>query len=176
MDGNEIKSEMKAGVLGWLYNQPVPVNTEQGKAAQKIAELLQKKKIGKVAKHATPDMKVAIRLGLMRLGFNAMTKSVGKLNRAVVYQSEEGKAYCRFSGMKGEIDFVLYFDEENRLSGVFETAEPAKPIASVRLIPLQDGSFLIDGFDHLATDAIIQTRSNGLVWKQLGREVEFKRY
>jgi hypothetical protein len=175
LDGNEIRSGMKAGVLGWLYSQPVPVNNEQDNAAQKIAELLQKKKIGKVARHATSDMKVAIRLGLMRMGFNAMTEPVGKLNRAVVYQSVEGKAYCRFTGEKGEIDFVFYFDEGNRLSGVFETAEPAKPIASVRLVPLQDGSFLIDGFDHFATDAIIQTTSNGLVWKQLGREVEFKR-
>jgi CubicO group peptidase (beta-lactamase class C family) len=170
MVNDQVQTSSQNGVLGWAYTQPIILSTAQESVAQTVSDLLVQKKFGKLAKFSTSDMRVAIRLGLMRMGFNSMTKQAGKLQGAIVYQSEKGKTLCRFVGEKTSIDFVLYFDEQNKLSGVFETAELPKPVRSVNILPLADGTFLVNGFDHGSTDAIIRLDGTDMVWKQLGRE------
>ena len=115
----------------------------------------------KFASYCTGEMKFVSYSGLLSIGYRPIVKGLGEINKTVVYGFGRQHAKVRFFGEHGMVDFALVYDEDYEIDGVFDTGYPS-PLAGAqhRIIPLNDGRLLVDGFSLNEPDVILELIKN----------------
>ncbi|QNL22657.1 beta-lactamase family protein [Hyphobacterium sp. CCMP332] len=137
-----------------------------------IADCLERKKYWKFAKYCDSEMKFVSYFGLMRIGMNMMKKQVGKMISIIPYYVKERHGLMRMHGDKGDLDLIIYFDEEQKVKGVFDHGfYPKTSINEMRAYPIGNGMYYLDGFPYGEASLSIELKKESVVLHQKQKQI-----
>ncbi|RZS93812.1 serine hydrolase domain-containing protein [Aquimarina brevivitae] len=165
-----IHKKANLSLYRFKFYQSVGVeNDEIATRAIKASEALSKRKYWKFAKYCDGEMKTVAYTGLLSIGFNQITKPIGDIKQAIVYDIKENVATARFYGTLGNVDFEIIFDKDKKIQGVFDTGySDYLPPQTIELKQISGQRLFIDGFAIGENDAILELEEkNGITYIKL---------
>lgn len=156
-----------------LYYQDISNSLQVAQSSYAIAEALKTNKIGKMAPHSDATMKILTWLGIMKLGYNSIIGDRKEMLDYHIYQLEDmennkHKVTIRTIFEQDQIDFALYFNEKDKLQGIFDAGYYSPGPQNMSLIPVSANEFILDGFTYGEKDLIVRFNHQGLV---LGEDI-----
>ena len=158
--------------LVFAYQTPIPLSTPLRRRAARAIDGLTAKKFSRFARECDGTMKTLTYLRVVRLGMNSIMKDMGEWQHSVLYEQEGREAKFRMFCENGTVDFSLYFNEEDKIQGIFDTGSSSSSTTlpvKVRAQPIAGGLF-IDRFAHGEQDVYLRKNGEGkLVFEQGSR-------
>lgn len=142
----------------YKFHKSVILNeSEIAEKSIKASEALLKKKFWGFAKYCDWEMKTVSYIGLLSKGFNQITKPLGKLEKAVVFDIKSNGSKARFYGENGSVDFDIIFNQDYKIQGLFDTGynDNLKP-STIKLKSIVNNKLFVDGFAKGEIDATIE--------------------
>ncbi|MEL6833983.1 MAG: serine hydrolase domain-containing protein [Bacteroidota bacterium] len=161
--------------LVFVYQTPIPLSTPLRQRAARAIDGLTQKRFSRFARECDGTMKTLTHLGIVKLGMNSIMKGMGEWQNSVLFEEHNGEAKFRMFCENGTVDFSIYFNEEDKIQGIFDTS--TSPLthtlpASIIAWPVKSGLF-IDGFAYGEQDVYLQLNAEGkLVFRQGSRSFE----
>ena len=158
-----------------IPNTPLEGQTEAEQKMIDIAENLSKKKYWSLAKHCDGEMKFVMYSGIMSIGMRMMKKQTGGAVDFIPYFVNEDHGLIRMKGPEGNLDMIVYFDEEGLVQGIFEHGF-SKPDQEVVMIayPIGNSLYYLDGLPYGEESATLKITHSSLTVYQLNRAAVFK--
>jgi len=168
-----LKSIEGKSPLRVISETPIEIENDQDQKMHQIAYCLLKKKFGRLSKISDKGMKTAIRLGLIRLGYNIITKELGEINEVIPYYVGDKKGYLRLKGDKMTKDLVIYFNDEGYLQGLFEHQDVMNSnVKEIVAFPASHENLYLDGFPYGENSATLILDRDTIILRQFGRELK----
>lgn len=162
--------EMEHSVFRHYIHQELPNDTSSILSKIKQAcDALSRRKFWKFGKYCDGEMKFVSYSGLLSMGYKSIVKDLGEIQKTVVYEQGKNYAISRFFGESGNVDFILYFNDENKISGLFDIGySEALNLKSAQLTHLINNRLLLDGFAIGETDAEFELiEENGVTFLKM---------
>ncbi|WP_421801321.1 serine hydrolase domain-containing protein [Flagellimonas sp.] len=162
-------------LLRFKYHQSInPENDVIAHQAIEASSALLEKRFWRFTKYGDWEIKAVYFMGFLSSGFKKITKPLGDLQKAVVYEVGKRSAKVRFFGKQGSVDFNLVFDENGKIQGLFDTGYFDHIITrAIEVRPIVNGRLFIDGFHTGELDAILKfnpgSKNKQLIMEQGGR-------
>ncbi len=155
-----------------IFNTPLDGDDELTVKMIEIARFLQKGKYWSLASHCDGEMKFVMYSGLMSVGMRMMKKQVGKMTEIIPYYVEEGHGLLRMKGTEGILDLIVYFDEEEKIQGIFEHGNHGVDIETEMLAyPIGNNLYYLDGLPYGEKSATLKIMDEEIVFYQHDRSV-----
>lgn len=155
-----------------IFNTPLNGEDDQTLKMIEIAKLLQKGKYWSLASHCDGEMKFVMYSGLMSVGMRMMKKQVGKMTQIIPYYVEEGHGLLRMKGTEGILDLIVYFDEEDKIQGIFEDGNyDIDRQMEMLAYPIGNNLYYLDGLPYGEKSATLKIMDEKIVFYQLDRSV-----
>lgn len=141
-----------------------------------VARLIRDKKYWKMARYCNGEMSFVAYSGLLSIGFKMMRKRTGTPTEVVAFRSGENHGLLRMTGAKGSLDLIIYFDEQRKISGIFDRKFYA-PATGNELsgYPIGENEVFIDGFPYGEESLTLKISDKTVILDQFGREVVLDR-
>lgn len=162
--------------LVFAYELPLPLTNPLRHSAKRAAASLTGRKFRKFARECDGTMKTLSYLGVVRLGMNSIMKGMGDWERSVLFEQEGNSARFRLFCENGTVDFIIHYNEDGKIQGIFDTDRSdnsqAKLPLQLKAWPVEGGLF-IDGFSFGQADVLLQGKPDGkMVFQQGTRRFE----
>ncbi|MEL7146218.1 MAG: serine hydrolase domain-containing protein [Bacteroidota bacterium] len=135
------------------------------------ARALEKRKYWSFAKFCNGEMKFVCFSGLMSIGMKSMRKKTGDVKSVVPYFLTDTYGLIRLHGELGSLDLIVYFDQENRIQGIYEEAFHNKkdnvPQLAYTIAP---NAWYVDGFPLGEESCTVSLENNEIYIEQYGRK------
>ncbi|MEP0985311.1 serine hydrolase domain-containing protein [Ekhidna sp.] len=156
----------------FIFNTSLEGNDAQTLKILEIAKFLEKGKYWSLASHCDGEMKFVMYSGLMSVGMRMMKKQIGKMTEITPYHMEEGHGLLRMKGTEGILDLIVYFNEEDKIQGIFEHGNYNidKEVEMVAY-PIGNNLYYLDGLPYGEKSATLKIMNEEIVFYQLGRSV-----
>ena len=154
---------------------PLVGETSEEMDLKAIALALEKGKYWSLARYCDGEMKFVTYSGLFAIGFKMIKKKVGGFKEIIPYFVADDYGLLRMKGNQRDLDLIVYFDEEHKISGVFEngfhSSEAARQIIAY---PIDNNVLWVDGFPYGEASAILEV-SEEAHFTQSGRSISGRR-
>jgi len=125
--------------------------------AKNASEAISKNKFWKFGRYCNAEMKFVSYSGILSLGYKSIVKDLGEIERTMVYEVGTNYAKAKFFGKNGNMDFILYFNKENEIKGIFDIGYSEIINAeSVKLKIISGNRLFIDGFSDGEIDSVLK--------------------
>ncbi len=171
-DGSTKVSSPNIPLLRKVVRTPIEATSGNNEKLIEIARHLESDSFWKFAKYCDGEMKFVAYSGLFRYGFSMMKKQVGTMQQLVPYSMKENRGYLRMIGDEATLDLVVYFNDEGKVMGVFDTGtfELESP-SEMKIYQITEQSFWIDGFPYGEQPAYLIRDGSKWALQQFGRTI-----
>jgi CubicO group peptidase (beta-lactamase class C family) len=137
----------------------------------RITRALSESKFRLLKPECDKQMRLAVKLGIISLGFKMITSDIGKLLSGIPFFADDDFGLIRFYGEKGAMDMIVYFDDEGLMQGIFDHGLINDTAPEVMLgFPVEGNRIFVDGFPYGEASYFLKSHEDGISMSQFNRE------